>query len=215
MNESSHSRKRGRDETNDVIEPLFKQKNLEISSQDDILDREDPHFDQMTDISPSQSPNQSPGNNLSKRQRQRKNRKERQKLANQFSITCNLPDSCSVTPVTFHSHTDYDMHFDTEHSHTCLECDKIFPCNKLLDIHITENHDPFAKIKLQRGDPIFACFDANCERVFKDHRKRRLHLIDKHNYPKDFIFSIIDKGIKNGDTSLIKVRKEYGIWKSV
>lgn len=130
------------------------------------------------------------------------------------SITCSLPPTCSQEPQTFNTWKQYQSHYLSAHSNTCSECSKNFPTPKLLDLHIAENHDPFIKIKLQKGEPVFGCFVEGCDRVFKDHKKRRLHLIDKHDFPKDFIFSIVDRGIKKGDTSLIKKNtKSYGVWK--
>lgn len=129
-------------------------------------------------------------------------------------IICNLPPLCSQVPKTFTNWKQYESHYISDHTNTCSECSKNFPTSKLLDLHIAENHDPFMKIKLQKGEPIFGCFVEGCDRVFKDHKKRRLHLIDKHDYPKDFIFSIVDRGIKKNDTSLIKRNtKPYGVWK--
>lgn len=130
------------------------------------------------------------------------------------SITCNLPPLCSREPQTFDNFQQYELHYVTNHTNNCSECKKNFPSSKLLDLHIAENHDPFIKIKLQKGEPVFGCFVENCDRLFKDHKKRRLHLIYKHDYPKDYIFSIVDRGIRQHDTSLIKKNtKSYGIWK--
>lgn len=130
------------------------------------------------------------------------------------SIRCMLPPLCSKDPQVFDSFSHYQLHYLANHTNICAECKKNFPTSKLLDLHIAENHDPFTKIKLQKGEPIFGCFVENCDRLFKDHKKRRLHLIDKHDYPKDYIFSIVDRGIGKNDTSLLKKNtKSYGVWK--
>ncbi|KAG0684231.1 hypothetical protein C6P40_005013 [Pichia californica] len=130
------------------------------------------------------------------------------------SICCSLPPLCSQNPQIFANRKQYELHYISSHTNTCSECSKNFPTSKLLDLHIGENHDPFIRIKLQKGEPVFGCFVEGCDRVFKDHKKRRLHLIDKHDYPKDFIFSIVDRGIKMSDTSLIKKNTQsYGVWK--
>lgn len=142
------------------------------------------------------------------------NKSHHQKSKTDSSITCNLPPICSQDPSVFPNWKQYELHYISSHTNTCSECTKNFPTSKLLDLHITENHDPFTRIKLQKGEPVFGCFVENCDRFFKDHKKRRLHLIDKHDYPKDFIFSIVDRGIKKSDNSLIKKNtKSYGVWK--
>lgn len=127
------------------------------------------------------------------------------------TITCTLPPCVSESFPTF---SQYELHYISTHTNICSECKSNFPTTKLLDVHIAENHDPFMKIKLQRGDPVFGCFVEGCDRVFSTHKKRRLHLIDKHHYPKDFVFSVVDRGIKKGDTSLIKKNTNpHGVWK--
>lgn len=131
------------------------------------------------------------------------------------NITCSLPPLCSQNPKDFDNFADYQLHYLSDHTNICAECSKNFPTSKLLDLHINENHNPFIKIKLQKEEPVFGCFVENCDKLFKNHKKRRLHLIDKHDYPKNFIFSIVDRGIKKTDTSLIKqdAKKSYGVWK--
>lgn len=140
--------------------------------------------------------------------------KNKSKTPADSPITCNLPPLCSTDPKEFESFSLYQLHYISDHTNICTECKKNFPTNKLLDVHIAENHDPFMKIKLQRGDRVFGCFVENCDKLFRDHKKRRLHLIDKHHYPRDYIFSIVDNGIRKSDTSLIKKNtKSYGVWK--
>ena len=41
----------------------------------------------------------------------------------------------------------------------------------------------------------FACFDTNCNGVFRTPKGRRLHLIDKHKYPPNFYFAVTNYGI--------------------
>lgn len=41
----------------------------------------------------------------------------------------------------------------------------------------------------------FGCFERTCDRVFASPKKRRLHLIDAHAYPRTYFFSLPNKGI--------------------
>lgn len=149
----------------------------------------------------------------SKSSRRRAKQKELKQIA--LQVTCSLPPICDETPQVFADSGIYEAHYKACHINICSECKKNFPTGKILSCHLTENHDPFSKIKLERGEPIFACYVEGCDRTFRDHKKRRLHLIDKHHYPRDFIFSIVDSGIKKGDVSLIKAdNKGYNVWKS-
>lgn len=130
------------------------------------------------------------------------------------TIICNLPPNCSDNPQSFDNYKSYELHYISNHTNNCSECKKNFPTSKLLDLHISENHNPFMKIQLEKGERVFGCFVENCDKFFRDHKKRRLHLIDKHDYPKDFIFSIVDRGISKNDTSLIKKNtRNYNVWK--
>lgn len=148
----------------------------------------------------------------SKSARRRAKQKEAKLLA--LQVTCSLPPLCDESPQVFANSGLYEAHYRTCHVNICSECKKNFPTSKILECHLTENHDPFSRIKLEKGEPIFHCFVTDCDRMFKDHKKRRLHLIDKHHYPKDYIFSVVDSGIKNGDVSLIKANnKSYNVWK--
>lgn len=170
--------------------------------------------DENSNFDTKQIKNSIPNNNNYNNSHHSKNKSKQKSKQIDSSIVCNLPPFCSQDPKTFTNWKQYESHYISDHTNTCSECSKNFPTSKLLDLHIAENHDPFIKIKLQKGEPVFGCFVEGCDRVFKDHKKRRLHLIDKHDYPKDFIFSIVDRGIKKSDTSLIKKNtKSYGVWK--
>ncbi|ORY31972.1 hypothetical protein BCR39DRAFT_524888 [Naematelia encephala] len=77
------------------------------------------------------------------------------------------------------------------------ECAKVFPEERLLDLHYTEVHDPIALERKTKGQKIFACFlpPEQCDRKFLDPSKRRRHLIDKHGYPPTYFFAITNHGI--------------------
>lgn len=48
----------------------------------------------------------------------------------------------------------------------------------------------------------YSCFVEGCERKCMSPQKRRLHLIDKHMYPKNFFFAVTKDGI-DGKRSLL------------
>ena len=54
-----------------------------------------------------------------------------------------------------------------------------------------------------RADSIkYSCFVEGCERKCLTHQKRRMHMIDKHMYPKNFFFAVTKQGI-DGRRSLL------------
>ena len=55
------------------------------------------------------------------------------------------------------------------------------PASYLLDLHITERHDPISAIKRdERGEKIYRCFVKNCDKVCWEVKKRRWHVEAKH-----------------------------------
>ncbi|KAG7121462.1 hypothetical protein HYQ44_003813 [Verticillium longisporum] len=84
------------------------------------------------------------------------------------------------------------------------ECRKNFPSSHLLSVHIEECHDSFVAVKRERGEHTFSCFVEGCERKCMTHQKRRMHLIDKHMYPKNFFFAVTKAGIDGRSSLLIE-----------
>ncbi|CAJ0769447.1 5570_t:CDS:2 [Entrophospora sp. SA101] len=122
----------------------------------------------------------------------------KEELHEEFSpkpITCQFPPWCQTHPIRFPSVSAYEVHYNTSHRHICNECDKVFPSERWLKLHLTENHDVIIQIKKERGEKIYECFVQGCGKFFSEPKKRRLHLIDKHHYPKKFNFTIVQTGI--------------------
>ncbi|RDA95739.1 hypothetical protein CP533_5058 [Ophiocordyceps camponoti-saundersi (nom. inval.)] len=115
-------------------------------------------------------------------------------------MKCSLPPH--KLPITFNSYSDYEAHYHTFHTHRCLECRKNLPSDHLLTIHIEECHDPLISVKRDRGERTFSCFVEGCEKKCLTHQKRRMHLVDKHMYPKNYFFAITKQGI-DGRRSLL------------
>ncbi|KAI7827999.1 hypothetical protein BC939DRAFT_381747, partial [Gamsiella multidivaricata] len=92
---------------------------------------------------------------------------------------------------TYPNAAAYEHHYETNHRHICETCRKPFPGEKWLELHLREVHDVMIKIRQERGEKTYQCFVEGCDRVCSTPKKRQMHLIDKHQYPKRFNFSII------------------------
>ncbi|OWB64626.1 binding protein [[Candida] boidinii] len=121
------------------------------------------------------------------------------------SIKCTLTPKCIKENIILSSQDQFEIHYLTNHSNICSICHKRFPNERILELHIDENHNPFNDLRILKGDTkIYKCFIKNCDKICSSHKKRRLHLIDKHNYPKNYLFSIVDKGIEYNNLNLLK-----------
>lgn len=135
-------------------------------------------------------------------------------------MRCLLPPH--KEPLLFTSYSEYETHYQKAHTNRCLECRKNFPSTHLLGVHIEEAHDCFVMVKRERGERTvsypfpatmcggfadlrivqYSCFVEGCDRKCSTPQKRRLHLIDKHMYPKNFFFAVTRDGI-DGRRSLL------------
>jgi len=115
-------------------------------------------------------------------------------------MRCSLPPHREGIP--FNSYDDYEVHYNKAHVNRCVECRKNFPTNYFLSLHQAENHDPLAEVLKDRGERTYACFVEDCERRCSTPQKRRMHLIDKHMFPKDYDFKIVDDGIDQRNSML-------------
>ncbi|KAJ5343135.1 Zinc finger C2H2 [Penicillium brevicompactum] len=123
--------------------------------------------------------------------------------------TKDLPEvmHCSLPPhretLSFTSYENYEVHYLQNHVNRCSECSKNFPGSHLLNIHIEENHDPLIAARRARGEKTFGCFIEDCERKCSTPQKRRMHLIDKHMFPRNYNFFIVNDGIDK-QTSMLR-----------
>lgn len=116
---------------------------------------------------------------------------------------------CDLIPCrhkSFSNSLEYESHYMNNHQHKCLSCKSTFPNERFLNLHIAEFHDPFNAIRKERGEKIYMCFLADCDKICSSPQKRKLHLIDKHQYPKNFLFSIVKTGLRPNQASLLKER---------
>ncbi|KAF3771435.1 hypothetical protein M406DRAFT_32736 [Cryphonectria parasitica EP155] len=125
-------------------------------------------------------------------------------------IQCSLPGH---TPgLRFSSYRDYEGHYNTVHTNRCLECRRNFPTSHVLDLHILEQHDALAKIRREKGEPIYACFVETCGERFKGIGKRQDHLIMSHKYPANYFFAVTKFGIDGRKSMLVDDYKHRGNW---
>ncbi|KAH9054095.1 hypothetical protein EDB87DRAFT_1689652 [Lactarius vividus] len=114
-------------------------------------------------------------------------------------LLCTLPPTCNPPnrPTPLSDTRALEAHYAAYHAHVCSSpgCGCVFPDAHLLELHLTECHDPLAALHRERGDKIFACHLSSCPRVFATPKTRRLHLISVHAYPKEYFFAITNKGI--------------------
>ncbi|KAI8620128.1 hypothetical protein BC830DRAFT_1059629, partial [Chytriomyces sp. MP71] len=104
-------------------------------------------------------------------------------------ITCSLAVACAAL-APFTSRAAYKLHCRTAHSNQCTTCKRILPTRKLLDLHIAEIHDAYFRV-LAEKDNAYECFVDGCQRKCSGPFKRKLHLMDKHQFPASFNFHVI------------------------
>lgn len=69
------------------------------------------------------------------------------------TYTCSLPPTCSGhKETTFPSCAALEAHHASHHAHLCDECDKIFPDERFLNLHLAECHDPLVAVRAERGE---------------------------------------------------------------
>jgi len=116
-------------------------------------------------------------------------------------MKCSLPGHRQT--LSFASYADYDLHYNKFHTNRCLECRKNFPTEHFLNCHIEENHDSLVSIKRERGEKTYSCFVEDCDRKCSTPQKRKMHLIDKHMFPQQYDFFIVNDGI-DGRSSMLR-----------
>ncbi|KAI0128794.1 hypothetical protein BJ170DRAFT_579519 [Xylariales sp. AK1849] len=116
------------------------------------------------------------------------------------AMKCSLPGHKEA--LAFNSYPDFEAHYSKVHSNRCNECKKNFPSQHLLSVHIEDIHDAFAAVLREKGEHTYVCFVEGCDRKCRTPYKRRMHLIDKHMYPKNYFFAVTKDGI-DGRSSLL------------
>lgn len=118
---------------------------------------------------------------------------------------------CSLPPhretVSFTSIEDFEIHYAKDHSNRCASCNKNFPTAHFLALHIDENHNPIREALQAKGEKTYGCFVEDCDKKCSTPQKRRLHLIDKHLFPKIYDFRIVDTGMDKSTSMLRETRR--------
>ncbi|KAI9807329.1 MAG: hypothetical protein M1833_000072 [Piccolia ochrophora] len=113
---------------------------------------------------------------------------------------------CSLAPhrqpLSFPSYEAFEIHYAKSHLNRCSECRKNFPTDHFLGLHIGENHDPLNEARKARGEKTYGCFVEDCDRLCSTPQKRRRHLIDKHMFPKEYDFFVVNDGIDKRSSML-------------
>lgn len=115
-------------------------------------------------------------------------------------MRCSLPPH---KPLSFSTYAEYESHYQQAHTNRCTDCRKNFPTSYFLDLHIVESHDPIVASKREKGEKTYACFVEGCDKVCSEWKKRRRHLVDKHGYPKNYDFLVVDHGV-DGRRSMLR-----------
>ncbi|ORY69928.1 uncharacterized protein BCR38DRAFT_454827 [Pseudomassariella vexata] len=119
-----------------------------------------------------------------------------------IAMRCSLPPHRE--PLFFTTYVDYEAHYNKTHTNRCSECRRNFPSEHLLSVHIEESHDAFAAVLRLRGEHTYSCFVEGCDRKCATPQKRRMHLIDKHMYPKNYFFAVTREGIDGRNSLLLE-----------
>ena len=64
-------------------------------------------------------------------------------------MKCSLPPH---EPLTYASIEEHDVHYQKTHVNRCSECEKNFPDQHFLHLHIAEYHDPINAAKRDQGE---------------------------------------------------------------
>lgn len=92
---------------------------------------------------------------------------------------CPVPQCAAVFKIL----VDFEMHYNSCHRYICLECKKVKPNPRLLEIHVQETHDTFFKL-LSEKQPMYQCYVSHCKMKFNNPIERKEHCINIHKYPK-------------------------------
>jgi len=110
-------------------------------------------------------------------------------------------------PLAFSSYEDYNVHYQKEHVNRCIVCCRNFPSSHFLDLHHAENHDPINEARKAKGEKIYACLLEGCDKVCWSWQKRKRHMIDKHSFPQNYDFFIVNYGLDRRQSMLRPERR--------
>lgn len=97
---------------------------------------------------------------------------------------CNAP-GCRVV---CRSAQDLEVHDAAAHRFACHECRGAFASQAILSRHLEEHHNPFFRVRAERGERVYGCLVDGCEGNFADSNARKLHCLAKHGFARNFDF---------------------------
>lgn len=115
-------------------------------------------------------------------------------------MKCSLPPHAE--PLSFSTYEEFEIHYAKIHAHRCSDCRRNFPTEHFLELHIGENHDPLNEARKAKGEKTYRCFLEDCDKVCSTPQKRRMHLTDKHMFPKNYDFHVVNTGIDKRSSML-------------
>ena len=83
--------------------------------------------------------------------------------------------------------SDMTTHYNQYHFHTCSECNRCYPNERLLSLHISELHDSYFYV-MSLKKPSYVCLVDGCNVLSISDEARTLHLKNYHLFPKSFQF---------------------------
>lgn len=83
--------------------------------------------------------------------------------------------------------SDMTNHYNQYHFHTCVECNRSFPGERLLSLHISELHDSYFHV-MSLKKPSYVCLVDGCDLLSISDEARTLHLKISHLFPESFRF---------------------------
>ncbi|EPB91393.1 hypothetical protein HMPREF1544_01714 [Mucor circinelloides 1006PhL] len=131
-------------------------------------------------------------------------KKEASELATEYT---SIEIYCDPCRIEFPDVVAYELHYEAVHRNVCSVCHKIFPGEEWLQLHLDEFHDVILQMKKDRGEKIHKCYVQTCTKVFSTPRMRRLHLVDKHCYPRYFPFDLVYTGTLTFEQRKLRDRK--------
>lgn len=106
------------------------------------------------------------------------------------TLWCNCPRE-------FDSALEFESHYASRHRLACIECRAAFPTEHLLELHITESHDPIFAARPSSADrPKYACVVEGCRECFASWADRKAHACETHRYPSSFAYFPPEPGKK-------------------
>jgi hypothetical protein len=108
----------------------------------------------------------------------------------------------------FSSIEAFELHYQQHHTNRCISCARNFPSAHYLSLHLDEYHNSLRAEIQAKGEKTYACFVQDCDRKCSTPQKRRLHLIDKHAFPRNYNFRVIHDGIDKSTSMLTDSRPQ-------